>query len=361
MHGSSAGCSGSFSAFLLVLLVANAMAAAPASAFHDGGTATCEVCHVMHGEQDGPVMLDGGDPMLTAGTATDVCLACHGGQHGVFGHNPLAPPRERGAGNFVFLLEDNLNDAPDGFSRPIAGEAAGHSVVSVEMGTAADSRWTTAPGGDFPSAALGCTSCHDPHGNGNFRMLHGEGEVQGGLFEFLYPAPDASGVDCCSVGASESRLNHSAYRGGMSMWCANCHGMYHDEDDTAFEHPVDENLDDDIARTYRRYNGSSDPFGGDEAMAYLTAVPFESPTSTVDRTDGPDASDEIMCLSCHRAHASSAPASGRWDFNVGLLQLDGMVSGSWRLPNPYRDRDQGPLCQKCHGLSIGDHDDMHGD
>ncbi len=55
-----------------------------------------------------------------------------------------------------------------------------------------------------------------------------------------------------------------------------------------------------------------------------------------------------MCLSCHRAHASSAPAAGRWDFNVALLDEDGLVSGSYPIPNPYLDPDQGTLCSKCH-------------
>ena len=39
----------------------------------------------------------------------------------VLGTNPLAPPPERGAGNFVFLFETNINDAPDGATNVIPG------------------------------------------------------------------------------------------------------------------------------------------------------------------------------------------------------------------------------------------------
>ena len=55
-----------------------------------------------------------------------------------------------------------------------------------------------------------------------------------------------------------------------------------------------------------------------------------------------------MCLSCHRAHASSAPAAGRWDFNVTFLHEDGAESGSWTIPDPYGDLSQRSLCNKCH-------------
>ena len=52
-------------------------------------------------------------------------------------------------------------------------------------------------------------------------------------------------------------------------------------------------------------------------------------------------------MSCHRAHATSAPDAGRWDFNVTGLAEDGQESGSFALPNPY-DGNQRSLCNKCH-------------
>ena len=59
-------------------------------------------------------------------------------------------------------------------------------------------------------------------------------------------------------------------------------------------------------------------------------------------------SGDVMCLSCHRAHASSAPHAGRWDFNVALLSEDGAVSQSYAIPDPYGGPNQGTLCSKCH-------------
>lgn len=337
-----------------LLIASLLLVATTAGAFHHEGAAACAACHVMHGEVPGQVAMIDGDPILVAANATDVCLSCHGGQDGVFGHNPLDPPTEHGAGNFTFLLEDNLNDGPDGPLHPIDGEAAGHSVVSLEMGVEADSRWLESPGGTFPVAALGCTSCHDPHGNTSFRMLNGAGPIQGGLYEFVFPAPEAVGLDPMDPTVGEGPAAHSAYRSGMARWCGNCHGEYHEEDggEGYFEHTGDHQMSWRTVRIYNRYDGTDNPDGGDPALAYLPAVPFESATSTIDRTSGPIGADRVMCLSCHRAHASSGPASGRWDFNVQYLDDDGDISGSYPIDNPYHSPEQGSLCQKCHGVSV---------
>ncbi len=335
---------------LLVLL-----AGPTARAFHDKGVASCASCHVTHGERDGDVLIDGGEALLVAASPSDVCLMCHGGQGGVFGENPLTPPVERGAGNFVFLLEDNINDGPDGLTQPIAGEAAGHSIVAPDRGADADTRFTEAPGGTYPSAWLGCTSCHDPHGNDNFRMLYGVGEIQGGRYQFSHPAPTAVGLPPQGFASGETPESHTAYRAGMSDWCANCHGRYHEEQVSVFQHPTDSTLSHGTARNYNNYDGTRNPGGGTFALAYLPEVPFEDTRAATTSTIGPIGNSRVMCLSCHRAHASSAPAAGRWDFHVSLLEDDGEVSGSFPLPNPYGDPEQGPLCEKCHLITPGTH------
>ena len=173
----------------------------------------------------------------------------------------------------------------------------------------------------------------------------------GSMGVFSSPAPVAVGlsVDFADV---ESDNSHIAYLSGMSQWCANCHQDYLYNEHKAvggdFGHPSDENLDGDIGLWYNNYNGTADPTGGSSATAYLAAVPFEDLSNTLTRTAGPTASSRLMCLTCHRAHASSGPNSGRWDFNVQTLGEDGIVSGSYPLPNPYPDPNQQPLCYKCH-------------
>ena len=61
---------------------------------------------------------------------------------------------------------------------------------------------------------------------------------------------------------------------------------------------------------------------------------------------------DVSCVSCHRAHASSAPNALRWDPNITVWAEEGIASASYAIPNPYASTAgplQETLCQKCHG------------
>jgi cytochrome c553 len=314
----------------------------------------------MHNSENGqlvdPNSPNGNDWLLKDETPSDVCLSCHStsSSRGVFAADPLAPGNEHGGGNFTFLLEDNINDGYMGGSYPIVGSYAGHSIDAPSQGVGPDANVLTAPGGTFVSANLGCSSCHDPHGNESFRLLHGVGSIQDGIYTFTSPAPDAIGIALGST-AVEANDNHTAYRGGMADWCANCHGDFHSGNTSNMVHEVDENLGGTTASNYNAYHGTG--VTTPPATPYLAAVPYESAAMTVDFTGSATGSDQVTCITCHRAHATSAPNAGRWDFNVGFLTEDGHNSGSYAIPNPYAATagdDQRSLCNKCH---VKDDDD----
>lgn len=346
-----------FTRLCLIALPIAAITALPVAAFHDGGVADCAGCHTMHNSQDG-VLVDADAPngnawLLNDGSPSDVCLNCHATARGaVFASGVLTPAPLKGGGNFIFLLEDNLNDGHNGASNPIVGDAAGHNIVAPGHGLGADATLSSAPGGSFPAGVLGCSSCHDPHGNTNFRLLYGAGSVQVGVATFSNPAPTAAGLSIFGPSA-ESNTNHTAYQGGMSAWCGNCHGNFHNNS-TQLKHPSGSAMGATIAQAYNLYNGTVDQTGGNAATAYLAAVPFDDPLNTVTGTNGPTASSQVMCLSCHRAHASSAPDAGRWDFGVTFLHEDGLESGSYQIPDPYNNLNQRSLCNKCHVKDAGD-------
>lgn len=339
---------------LLLVLLAGA---SPARAFHDSGVASCGSCHVMHDSQDGQGQVVT-DDLLKAGSASELCLSCHADDYGQsFNLSPLAPGTEYGAGNFIFLLEDDLDDTPGGAPEPITGEAAGHSIVAPALGLQPDSRHAQAPGGSFPSAELECTSCHDPHGNQNYRMLYGRGWVQDRLYFFDYEAPQAEGIPL--FGGGESRTAHTAYQGGWANWCGNCHDPgYHDRGRSRFHHPSHHPLEQEHVDQYSSYDGDQNPDGGLPSSSYLPEVPFEDAAVTPDFGFGPSPSSRVSCISCHRVHATSAPAAGRWDFNVDRLGDDGVPSGSYPIPQPWADPAQRQLCVKCH--DTGGHDQGRG-
>ncbi len=341
---------------LLVAVAALTWWGGQAGAFHDEGVADCAGCHTMHNSQDGafidPENPDGNAFLLRDASPSDTCLGCHAnGLGAVFVDDPLNPSAEKGGGNFVFLLEDNLNDGHAGAEHPISGDAAGHNVISPSKGVGADATLMTSPGGTFPASVLACSSCHDPHGNSNFRLLYGAGVVKAGV-TFVNEAPEAEGL-AIFFGA-EANDNHTAYQAGMSGWCGNCHGDFHDEAGGALIHPSGSSLGGAIAEAYGRDNGGEDATGGTQAAAYPAAAPCEAPASTTDSTAGPSASSRVMCLSCHRAHASAAPDAGRWDFAVTFLHEDGEESGAYVIPDPYNSLNQRSLCNKCHAKDADD-------
>lgn len=333
----------------LLIAVGLCFVAAPVMAFHDGGVAHCNGCHTMHNSQDGalvdPLNPDGNPYLLVKADPSSVCISCHDHLDATYPitGDVLAPPAQRAGGNFIFLDEDNLNDGHGGATNPIPGDAAGHNIIAAEYGLAADATLLTAPGGTFPASLMGCTSCHDPHGTTDFRFLYGTGRLVQDTYTFTNPAPTAVGV---SIFAPVSAGNHTAYQGGMSAWCGNCHGDFHNNN-TKLIHPSGSAMGASIANTYNLYNGSDDLIGGAQATAYIEEVPFEDAANTVNGTAGPSASSQVSCITCHRAHATSAPDAGRWDFSVSHLADDGHESGSYAIPNPYSVY-QRSLCNKCH-------------
>ena len=337
-------------------------------AFHDGGVAHCNGCHTMHNSEDG-ALVDPNSPggnawLLNDGTVSDVCLNCHShGSYSVLGADVLTPTAERGAGDFVFLLEDNINDGHGGgdtlvdgsWENPIPGYKGGHSIVATGHGFDADPTafpGNAGPGGTYSKFNLGCSSCHDPHGNENFRLLYGAGDIQDGAYTFANAAPVATGFSVFA--GDEGSGGGTAYTSGMSAWCGNCHDGMHTAGGNLI-HPSGQAMGGTIASFYGLYAGTDDMTGGTPTASYIPEVPFEGGTRTATGdVFGPDASSQVSCITCHRAHATSTEDAGRWDFSVSLLVEDGAESGSYAIPNPYSD-NQRSLCNKCHGKDAGDH------
>ena len=177
-------------------------------------------------------------------------------------------------------------------------------------------------------------------------MLYGAGRViQDGVASFTNDAPVAEGLGIFG-GAPEHNANHTAYQSGMSAWCGNCHGNFHNSG--AYVHPSGTNLSGGTQTTYNLYNGTEDQLGAVQASAYLAMVPIEDPAQTTTSVAGATSNSQVMCLTCHRAHASSAADAGRWDFQVTLMHEDGEESGSYQIPDPYASTNQRSLCNKCH-------------
>lgn len=370
-----------------------------AVAFHGGGVAHCDGCHTMHNSADGQTIIPGGtvgtgiNSSLTKGNdPSSTCLTCHHtADPASTSSYKVSTPEARllTAGGDFGWLKKSFSWTQRGSLVTRTGNEFGHNIVALDFGYTQDPNFTTAPGGSYQAADLGCTSCHDPHGKvgagtkgnlavvgsgsygaanpatagqvlGAYRLLGGVGYGGGnGTVIFASAAPIARAP---SSGA-QTNVNHVDYGQGMSEWCANCHTSF---DDVGIRHPAGNNEGlDDFATNYNRYVKTGD-FTGTQATAFLELVPFERQITdrtqlSTTSTTGPDATDNVMCLTCHRAHATAFPDMLRWDQEVEFLKdshpaaTDAGVSGNDVL-NSYYGRDivttfgdyQRSLCNKCH-------------
>ncbi len=342
-----------------------------AFAFHSAGVAECAGCHTMHNSQDGALITDAGGHayLLKAANSTDACLACHAAYGQFLGGTGYGP-----GGDFYWLTK-TFTWTSHGSNVESTGDSHGHNVISPANGIAADQTLLTAPGGTFDSDWLTCTSCHDPHGNQNFRILYGntgQGPIYvGGRYNFPSNAPIAKGDSRRTYvggGGNETNAQHTIYKSGISDWCANCHTNFHSDNTTNFVHPVDEPLNG-LADNYNAYVSTDDQTGGSQATAYWGLIPFDIvnvdlTTADVNNyTQGPAANDRVTCVSCHRAHATAFPDAGRWDFAETFIvdshpQLTDGGATADDVTNKYYQytfvNNQRSLCNKCHVKDAGD-------
>ena len=380
------------SVLFVVVMMAGGIEPDYCQGFHSGGVGSCSSCHSMHSAQSGNQQL------LLSSDPSSICLNCHAGPGGSNRSNVFSPDGSAltPGGDFYWLSKS--------FSW-IGGQSPGydhgHNIVAIDFNLYADPILTTAPGGSYPSASLGCTSCHDPHGqvtggtaqgglpvsgsgsygaatdsgaiSGNYRLLGDSSYVVNG-YSFSTDAPVARQSSVNQY--EESDFSHVDYGSGMSEWCGNCHGgmlsggHQMSGGSSGHHHLSGDNniLSQRVVTFYNSYLRSGD-FSGTAATAYLQFVPFERGTTEIlsldpHSTQGPDVNANVMCLSCHRAHASAFPNSGRWDFTADLLvdSHPAFGDGGATLNDVYYSyygRDiatefgsgQGQFCEKCHGAT----------
>ncbi|MCG6917422.1 MAG: cytochrome C [Deltaproteobacteria bacterium] len=371
-------------------------------AFHEGGAEEyCLGCHNIHrsaGSQGSDTGESSVAPKITlrGSDSSSTCLQCHASSGAVQSVLSNDGSRFTPGGDF-YWLQKTFTWSEGGISYESEADSHGHNVVALDYGLHQDRRHSTAPGGGYLASSLACTSCHNPHAttmangetgsivsgltiygdgpfadttSGNYRLLGGAGyqsSAQGSAMAFSHEPPIAV-ADSFSWTETDSR--HPAYGSGMSEWCANCHSDFLNSSagGAGGRHPAGKGakLNGDIARNYNSYVKTGD-LSGSQAQAYLALVPFEVGVSDVvfldpSSSSGPGLGNaNVMCLTCHRAHASAFENSGRWDFRAVFIAEshprfgDGGVNGS-DVVNSYYGRDitaefgetQRQLCNKCH-------------
>lgn len=396
-----------------------------AFAFHGGGVAACESCHTMHNSKDGAVMsrnsntylpapptlaIGEAGPYLLQGTdQSSTCLNCHGststavstkdGSYGykVFYYGVGTAPYRSPGGDFAWLKK---------------GAKKGHNVVAADYALAPDSGTdTVAPGGTYPKGSLHCSSCHDPHGKyrklsttgafattgeaivgsgsygvdptngeavGAYRLLAGKNYTPDSLAgtgnEFTQDPMNAAVANPYNLPATDTIVN---YGKGVGAWCQQCHPKMHMSIGTAVNvHPNDQIMDG-LAANYNNYVSSGKMVAGGGGFDALIPVSYDNKTKNSELANhfakGTQitTNDQVMCLSCHRAHASGFDYMLRFPIVEEMVVDDGAGNAVYEPIEAYHggpivltaaevqaalyDRPasdwgigQRTLCNKCH-------------
>jgi predicted CXXCH cytochrome family protein len=265
--------------------------AAVAGNWHRLENLVCSDCHTMHGSQShafgsaSPVPTTpapGGDWLsatapnnhLLKAPGDQLCLACHDGT-------------TSGAPDVI---------APVGYvSDPLGGAFASASGPSDNAHDLGNPSPVVPPDGDT-AVVLGCRTCHDTHGNSNYRNLRPRpsgSPLRSDVTVSVAEKIVANGSNPAQVYVA----SNATYKAGMSAWCRDCHNVY----DEATSHPTDRQI---YGATFADWNDWA-------ARSWTTS----NPNWILDRVQNPQDPavanyqqyDQVFCLSCHKAHGSANP------------------------------------------------------
>lgn len=237
-----------------------------AGEWHYGSHLVCTDCHSQHNSSNGQPMRTDNNPtpaahLLLRGTAQELCLSCHDGA------NPSAPDVVEPVS---YVSESAAGAFPN--SGGVATDRAHHLLNPTPE----------IPYGGTQPMTLTCVSCHDPHGNDNYRNLRPDaGSPLPAVNLLSFQTVVANGTNAALVYVPSNII----YKSGVSSWCAKCHG----EPDPQSDHPVDRTMWGALQASYTKWASTTSP-----------RVPVTSPTDNVI----PSHDDQVNCLSCHKAHGS---------------------------------------------------------
>ena len=323
-------------------------------------TGLCSNCHTMHYSQHGSVLAAWGSGGPYQYLLINDCIGCHSNSSGnativngtpmvLTSSAPAYPPDGSSSstlagGNFYWLVNGNGSYDKD---------TLGHNVTDIPGVDKDGNNGNSAPGGTNCATChdtnlltpqthsgrtySGCEFCHNvKHHADDSSTVVGE---TGGWFRFLnfcsyHPStyqPDGfvgvKGIEASDWEQNPSSTGHNEYQGAsgsdtshsISQYCAVCHGDFHDKpgesSDTGgsspwLRHPTDYAIPN--SGEYAYAFGASGGTG-----TYDPLVPISRPDMTSFTAVSSQVrigTDQVQCLSCHRAHGSPYPYMLRWDY-----------------------------------------------
>jgi predicted CXXCH cytochrome family protein len=343
------------------------------TAFADGGphiaTGTnatpdkCAGCHRIHTGANEYLLKE-------AGTVEEFCYSCHGNggpgsdlavQEGTFygESSPGDPYGGKTASTTLGLRAGGFEEArinttdpnnaipaptPVGYAVSIGVLPDPEPVNSRHTLETATTLWGNGAidSGAGPSFTLECTTCHDPHGNGNYRILRSVPTGSGGAG---YAIPDTYpktyttanyftmnfGALPASLPAGSTVPAGSSILVDSSRWCSQCHTRYL------------------ATRNGPTAAESSRVDSGDDIFAFR----HTSSGVSVSSSSGSVSVVTRACITCHSSHGSNSSMPGNVQegttYSSSVEWPDGSTSNATDLQRASMLKmDNRGMCKKCH-------------
>lgn len=181
---------------------------------YTNNTNVCRICHSPH--------LGQAEKLIVATTIRDSCYMCHDGRGSKYDVKNGKTDLEISASESIKV------DSISGGFNPLAGFTSSHLIEEMNAPS----------GGSGESVFLTCTSCHNPHGSDNYRLIpfsvNGKDiRVKGRVIESPF-----------------AKREVATYDSGISEMCSTCHNDYNFKnaeegvyDKTKHRHPIGVGLD----------------------------------------------------------------------------------------------------------------------
>ncbi len=270
----------------------------------------CAACHRAH---------TGNAPELLVQAQPALCYTCHGtGGSGssldVQDGKSTSPAGALRGGGFGTAMIDSahptgqLADPPNtGGTIPVLTTAAtvssSHSVDSTTV-----TAWGNGATGAGAPIQLRCGSCHDPHGNGNYRILRPDPKQSGVALPGIAIADTGTHTYVTTNYWNVSYTENANVDPNISAWCSTCHTRYLADN-----------------------GGPTTPLSGDTIFTYRH--------ETNDTAAGLP-----ICIQCHVAHGSNASVAGT-TYSSNVNWPNGSPGGT---DSRLLRIDNRGVCQMCH-------------
>ena len=304
-------------ALATILLFVTASLALANGGPHGGFTATTDACAGCHRAHTAT-----GPRLLTVDPNT-VCLSCHGAAGSGANTNVEG-------GIYLSTRDDSGGDYNHGAANTpdnsallagpfaAAGTTSAHTYDGTSVGAWGDAANRGVQGAT--AMVMNCASCHDPHGNTNYRILN--------------TTINAVAVAVAQVDEGAAKDYDTEQWGtGQSAVCTACHGAYHrtavgqgsTPDAGTYTHRVDMTWNDVSAGVTV---GGNNP----ETVGYSAAAGDEVPLAET------GVNDTVVCQTCHFPHGTTA--------TMTALADDPIIGGT--NDSALLRLDNRGVCQACH-------------